>query len=88
MIEVKDIAEYEENDSELAKYTISKLSSEKKDLQQRIDKVIEYATKHIELNNGALSNREELIVSKHDLIKSETKLLNCFIDILRGEDND
>lgn len=42
MIEVKDIAEYEENDSELAKYTISKLSSEKKDLQQRIDEAIEY----------------------------------------------
>lgn len=42
MIEVKDIAEYEDSDSELAKYTISKLSSEKKELQQRIDRAIEY----------------------------------------------
>ena len=35
MIEIKDIAEYEETDSELAKYTIS-------DLHHRIGKAIEY----------------------------------------------
>ena len=35
MKEIKDIAEYEETDSELAKYTIS-------DLHHRINKAIEY----------------------------------------------
>ena len=35
MIEIKDIAEYEDTDSELAKYTIS-------DLHHRINKAIEY----------------------------------------------
>ena len=57
-------------------------------LQQRIDKAIEFMNKNIELNNGALSNREELIVSKHDLIRNETSVLNCLLDILRGEDNE
>ena len=36
-IEVKDIAQYEENDSELAKYTISKLEEENKKLNNTIE---------------------------------------------------
>ena len=35
-IEVKDIAQYKENDSELAKYTISKLQEENKKLQEYV----------------------------------------------------
>ena len=57
-------------------------------LDNRNNKAIEFMNKNIELNNGALSNREELIVSKHDLIRNETSVLNCLLDILRGNDNE
>lgn len=81
MIEVKDIAEYEENDSELAKYTISKLSSEKKDLQQRIDKAIEY----IEDNLGKDDNGcGAWWYAFQDYQEAKDELLS----ILRGEDNE
>lgn len=70
---------------------IENIQKENKELQDRINKAIEFITKNIELNNGALSNREELIVSKHDLIKCETNVLNCLLKTLEGkevEDND
>lgn len=44
MIEIKDIAEYEETDSELAKYTIS-------DLHHRIDKAIEYIENQVNIED-------------------------------------
>ena len=87
-IEIPDIAQWEETDSELAKYTIQSLSSLIKNQEEqlkandlminelinRIDKAIEYI-KHILINDD-LCNIEKL------------KELDKVIDILRGETND
>jgi len=45
-IEIKDIAQYEETDSELAKYTIGKLQEENKQLKEQL----EYLRKNQYLN--------------------------------------
>lgn len=39
---IKDIAEYEESDSELAKKTITRLRSEKEEATKKIDTALEY----------------------------------------------
>ena len=39
---IKDIAEYEESDSELAKKTITRLRSEKEEAIKKIDTALEY----------------------------------------------
>ena len=85
-IEIPDIAQWEETDSELAKYTIQSLSSLIKNQEEqlkandlminelinRIDKAIEYI-KHILINDD-LCNIEKL------------KELDKVIDILRGDE--
>ena len=50
----KDIAEYEEKDSELAKYTIS-------ELHKRIDKAIEYIEKMEKLHFDYSYEKQELL---------------------------
>ena len=83
--EKQTIKELEEELKEL-RADYSMVVTENKKLKTERNKAIEFIEKNIELNNGALSNREELIVSKHDLIKNETALLNCLINILKGSE--
>lgn len=75
-------------ENERLKAEIDLLNDNRHFLNNKIGKAIIFIRKNIELNNGALSNREELIVSKHDLIKNETDVLNHLIKILKGEEND
>ena len=74
-----------EEENERLKAEVDLLNDNRHYLNNKIGKVIIFIKKNIELNNGALSNREELIVSKHDLIKNETDVLNYLINILKGE---
>lgn len=46
-IEIPDIAQWEDTDSELAKYTIGKLEEENKKLQERINKATSYMEKNM-----------------------------------------
>jgi hypothetical protein len=73
-------------ENERLKAEIDLLNDNRHYLNNKIGKAIIFIRKNIELNNGALSNREELIVSKHDLIKNETDVLNYLINILKGEE--
>lgn len=78
-IEVKDIAQYEENDSELAKYTISKLEEENKYLS---DKVVKY-TEVVDQQASKLKNIEQTIndINKSDI--NENNLLTFLNEIER-----
>lgn len=53
-------------------------------LQQKIDKSIEHLHKRNEQNNSALTNKEETIISKHELLKLEIINNKILEDILRG----
>ena len=57
-------------------------------LQDRIDKAIEHLHKRYEQNNSALTNKEETIISKHELLKLENINNKILEDILRGKDNE
>lgn len=57
-------------------------------LQQKIDKAIEHLHKRYEQNNSALTNKEETIISKHELLKLENINNKILEDILKGEDNE
>lgn len=75
-----------EEENERLKAEVDLLNDNRHYLNNKIGKAIIFIRKNINLNNGALSNREELIVSKHDLIKNETDVLNCLINILKGSE--
>lgn len=75
-----------EEENERLKAEIDLLNDNRHYLNNKIGEAIIFIRKNIKLNDGALSNREELIVSKHDLIKNETDVLNCLINILKGEE--
>lgn len=72
-------------ENEKLKAEVNLLNDNRHFLNNKIGKAITFIRKNIELNNAVLSNREELIVSKHDLIKNENDLLNCLVNILRGD---
>jgi len=55
-------------------------------LENRIDKAIEHLYKRNEQNNSALTNKEETIISKHELLKLEIINNKILEDILRGKD--
>lgn len=86
ILEHIDIESLNEENKKL-KAEVDLLNDNRHFLNNKIGKAIIFIRKNIELNNGALSNREELIVSKHDLIKNETDVLNYLINILKGEEN-
>ena len=67
---VKDIAQYEKNDSKLAKYTIL-------ELQNRINKAIEYINTHSEMTDIQIYGIENTLAFRGSL----DKLLN----ILKGD---
>ena len=81
-MEFINIAQYEENDSELSKETIIELTNKNMDLQQRIDKAIEYIEK---LKNFKI---EYLMLEEKKLDASEKDFVNDLLDILRGESNE
>ena len=81
-MEFINIAQYEENDSELSKETIIELTNKNMDLQQRIDKAIEYIEK---LKNFKI---EYLMLEEKKLYASEKDFVNDLLDILRGESNE
>ena len=54
---VKDIAEYEDKDSELAKFAISQLHSKIDYLQDKISKAIEYMEHYIEVEDAPINER-------------------------------
>ena len=70
----KDIAEYEDKDSELAKFTISQLHSKIDYLQDKISKAIEYIENCSGIYSNALGEEKEMITSQNVL------------DILKGVD--
>ena len=53
----KNIAEYEDKDSELAKFTISQLHSKIDYLQDKISKAIEYMEHYIEVEDAPINER-------------------------------
>ena len=57
-------------------------------LQQRIDKAIEHLYKRNEQNKSALTNKEQTIISKHELLKLEIFNNEILENILRGEENE
>lgn len=95
--EIKDIAQWEENDSELAKYTIQQLLKTYDDLEEqykllmkqiveqdkRIDKAIEYIEKS-KLNQ--LDTYCKYLYINYDTGSIEH--LDDLLNILRGEDNE
>ena len=72
-MEIKNIAEYEDTDSELAKYTIS-------DLHHRINKAIET------LKDEGLVVAIKIINEKNDEILLSSK--DLLIDILKGSEQE
>lgn len=54
--------------------------------KDRIDKAIEHLHKRNEQNKSALTNKEETIISKHELLKLENINNEILEDILRGKD--
>lgn len=67
---------------------VDKVNWENRLLKDTIDKAIEHLHKRNEQNNSALTNKEETIISKHELLKLEIINNNILEDILRGEDNE
>lgn len=57
-------------------------------LQARIDKAIEQLQIRNRQNESALTNREETIISKHDLLKREITENNFLIGLLKGSDKE
>lgn len=92
-IEIPEIAQYEETDSELAKYTIQKLSYENyryKSYMENIEQVNKYLYKRIDKAIETLEKRieENEEIDYVDMTgKSYINYQKEIIDILRGEDN-
>ena len=57
-------------------------------LEKRINKAIEHLHKRNEQNKSALTNKEETIISKHELLKLEIINNEILENILRGDDNE
>ena len=87
MMIIKDIAEYEKNDSELAKYTIANLHSEIERLKEDISnyvKITLHDRKEIDRLNNIINKAIEHI-DRRDIdwgSEAHEKLL----DILKGDD--
>ena len=76
-IEIPDIAQYEETDSELAKYSIQELTS----------LVIKFKEQNKQLVNVIL-NQDKIIDKAIEILKlCNSKCAKETIDILRGKDN-
>ena len=102
MKEIKDIAMYEETDSELAKYhiqqtlnriqdlkeQIKELFDEYLELQARIDKAIEYIKEINNHNYSILVNGEETILDKKEILDTKMGEMQKLERILIGEDNE
>lgn len=54
--------------------------------KERIDKAIEHLHKRNKQNKSALTNKEETIISKHELLKLEIINNKILENILRGND--
>lgn len=59
-----------------------------KQLIERIDKAIEHLNKRNEQNYGALSNPENTIISKHQLLDLEITNNNILLEILGDKENE
>ena len=79
MKEIKDIAMWEETDSELAKYTIGKLQQENELFKDRIDKAIDYCEE--------ITSRE-IDISDTDYDLGQDFMARDILKILRGKDNE
>ena len=98
MLEIKDIAMYEENDSELVKYHLQQAIDRVKDLKEqikelfdeylelkdRIDKAIEYITDGSDFKSIYFKKTDEELWK----ILLEDNIKNNLLDILRGKDNE
>lgn len=69
-------------------HVVDKVNWENRLFKDRIDKAIEHLHKRNEQNSSALTNKEETIISKHELLKLEITNNKILEDILRGEDNE
>lgn len=57
-------------------------------IEQRIYKAIDLLFEEYESCEGALSNPEHTIISKHTLLKNEKDAIKKIIDLLKGETKD
>lgn len=64
------------------------LATEINELQARTDKAIEQLQIRNRQNESALTNREETIISKHELLKREIIENDFLIGLLKGSDKE
>jgi len=90
MEEIKDIAQWEETDSELAKYKIQALNS-LVNSYKRQNEFLEASIKHIEQVNKDLYERIDKAIEliKNDYFEDGSgNNIEKVLDILRGENNE
>lgn len=88
-IEIPDIAQWEENDSELAKYKIQALNG-LVNSYKRQNEFLEASIKHIEQVNTDLYKRLDKAIEYiiNETTYSADDEMDKLLDILRGKDNE